>query len=106
MNKIIESAPLQKSLPSPHYYSTQTYEREKNAIFFEEWFCVGREEELSSPGSLFVADVAGESIIVARTKDSQLKAHYNVCRHRGSRLCMEPNDERWGVTLGRGVTSA
>jgi Rieske 2Fe-2S family protein len=106
MNKIIESAPLQKSLPSPDYFSTQIYEREKNAIFFEEWFCVGRQEELSSSGSLFVADVAGESIIVARTKDGQLKAHYNVCRHRGSRLCVEANDVRWGVTLSQGVTSA
>jgi Rieske 2Fe-2S family protein len=100
------STTLQKSLPSPHYYSSQMYEREKHSIFFEEWFCVGREEELASGGSLFVADVAGESILVAKTREGQLKAHYNVCRHRGTRLCVESNEERWGVTLGRGVTSA
>jgi phenylpropionate dioxygenase-like ring-hydroxylating dioxygenase large terminal subunit len=60
------STTLQKSLPSPHYYSSQMYEREKHSIFFEEWFCVGREEELASGGSLFVADVAGESILVVK----------------------------------------
>src|SRR5438876_2538536 len=100
-----ESGVLQKSLPSSHYYSDEIYEREKDSIFFEEWFCVGREEELPSPGNLLVADVVGESVLVVRTKEGQLKAHYNVCRHRGSRLCVTPEDERWGVKLRGGLTS-
>src|SRR4029453_1834454 len=32
-------------------------------------------------------EVAGESIIVVRGKDGVLRAFYNVCRHRGSRIC-------------------
>ncbi len=31
-------------------------------------------------------DVAGESVLVVRTRDGGLAAHYNVCRHRGSQL--------------------
>ena len=100
-----QNTPLQQSLPSSHYYSPEMYERERNSIFFKEWFCIGREEELPSPGSLFIADVCGESILVARTKEDQLKAHHNVCRHRGTRLCVAPEEERWGVSLSRGVTS-
>jgi Rieske 2Fe-2S family protein len=78
---------LQKSLPSSYYYSPEIYEREKESIFCQEWFCAGREEDLPANGSLLVLDVVGESILVARTKEGELKAHYNVCRHRGSRLC-------------------
>ena len=106
MNKQTEATSLQQSLPSSQYSSPEVFERERNSIFFKEWFCVGREDELPSPGCLFIADVAGESIVVARSKDGQLKAHYNVCRHRGSRLCVAPEEERWGVSLRGGLTSA
>ena len=97
---------LQQSLPSPNYYSPEIYGREKDLIFCKEWFCVGREEQLAAPGSLLIADVVGESVLVARTKAGELRAHYNVCRHRGSRLCTAPEDERWGVNLGGGLTAA
>jgi phenylpropionate dioxygenase-like ring-hydroxylating dioxygenase large terminal subunit len=31
-------------------------------------------------------DVAGESVLLLRTRDGDLRAHYNVCRHRGSQV--------------------
>jgi glycine betaine catabolism A len=78
---------LQKSLPSSYYWSEEIFSREKERIFFREWFCAGREEQLPNPGDFLVLDIVGESILVVRTKDGGLAAHYNVCRHRGARLC-------------------
>jgi Rieske 2Fe-2S family protein len=98
---------LQKSLPSSCYISSEIYEREKNLIFCREWFCAGREEELPTPGCFLVLDVLGESILVVRTKRGELRAHYNVCRHRGARLCVGADykqDNR--VRLGGGVTTS
>ncbi len=69
---------MEKSLPS-RYYTTPE-------IFAREWFSVGREEGLPAPSNHAVVDVANESILVVRTTSGQLKAHYNVCRHRGARL--------------------
>jgi Rieske 2Fe-2S family protein len=106
MSTVTDNPTLQQSLPSSHYYSAEIFGREKNSIFFKEWLCVGREEELPSPGSLLIADVVGESILVVRTKGGQLKAHYNVCRHRGSRLCVAREEERWGENLRGGLTPA
>src|ERR1700736_7086835 len=84
---------LQKSLPSSYYRSEETFSREKERIFFTEWFCAGREEQLPNPGDYLVLDIVGESILVVRTKDGSLKAHYNLCRHRGARLCISDTEQ-------------
>lgn len=95
---------LQKSLPSHYYTSGEIFGREKNLIFAQEWFCAGREEELAGPRDYKVVEIAGESILVVRTAKGELKAHYNVCRHRGARLCATPQDSEWNVKLAGGVT--
>ena len=90
--------------PSQYYTSGEIFDREQSLIFEQEWFCAGREEELPGPGNYNVLEVAGESILVVRTAKGELKAHYNVCRHRGARLCATPQDSDWNVKLMGGVT--
>jgi glycine betaine catabolism A len=77
---------LERTLTREQYLSPEVYAREQERIFWREWFCVGREEELPSPGDFLVKLVAGESILVVRTQEGRLVGHYNVCRHRGSQL--------------------
>lgn len=84
---------MQKSLPSDYYRSTAIFAQEKENIFCSEWFCAGREEQIPAPGDVLVLNILGESVLVVRTKEGEIKAHYNVCRHRGSRLLPEPGDE-------------
>jgi Rieske 2Fe-2S family protein len=79
---------LERTLPRDLYFSPELYRQEQERIFWREWFCAGREEELPSPGDYVQLDVAGQSVLVVRTKDGALAAHYNVCRHRGSRLVL------------------
>jgi Rieske 2Fe-2S family protein len=78
---------LEKSLPSEYYTSPEIFGRERERIFSREWVCVGRVDALPAPGALAVLEIFGESVLVARTKEGRLAAHYNVCRHRGARLC-------------------
>jgi Rieske 2Fe-2S family protein len=47
--------------------------------------------------------VAGQNILLVRTKAGVLRAHYNVCRHRGARICDAQNDAKWGLELPGGV---
>ena len=70
--------------------SAQVFALEKERIFCREWLCVARAEELAEPGAFRVLEVLGESILLVRNREGQLRAFYNVCRHRGSRLCREP----------------
>ena len=58
---------MQKSLPSRYYTTPEFLAREQSQIFAREWFCAGREEDLSAPGNHAVLDVANESILVVRT---------------------------------------
>ena len=80
-----ETGALEASLPREAYADPRFFERERNAIFWDQWFCAGRSEGLERTGAFRVIDVAGESVVVVRAEDG-LFAHVNLCRHRGSRL--------------------
>jgi glycine betaine catabolism A len=75
------------TLPGEYFTSTAIFTEEREKIFAARWLCVGREEQLPSRGDYFLCDVLGESIIVLRDDAGSIGAFYNVCRHRGSRLC-------------------
>jgi glycine betaine catabolism A len=94
---------LEPTLPSNWYYDEAIYRRERERIFYREWFCAGREEELPAPGDHKVLDVAGESILVVRNRDAALRAFYNVCRHRGARLCRSGEAPTPGLAVRGGV---
>jgi Rieske 2Fe-2S family protein len=75
------------TLPARYYTDPELFRREIERFYFGRWICAGREEQLARPGDFFLREVAGESIIVTRDSGSLLRAFYNVCRHRGTRLC-------------------
>lgn len=76
---------------------------EKERIFCHEWVCVGREEEVPNPGDYLLLAVAGESILLVRTRERTLAAHYNVCRHRGSQLVLGVDAKPQAGTGGSSV---
>jgi Rieske 2Fe-2S family protein len=80
---------LERTLPRAYYFDDAIYAREQECIFHREWFLACREEQVAKTGDYLAVDVAGESILIVRTRDGTLRAHYNVCRHRGSRLVEE-----------------
>lgn len=82
-----EVASMQITLPSSWYTDEGIFSLEREHIFLDEWLCVGRKEDIPSPGDHRVLDIQGESIILLRNGEQQLKAFYNVCRHRGAQLC-------------------
>ena len=87
MARIQESSSLLPTLPGRYYVDPQIYSAEQERIFSQLWICAVRASEISEPGAYETADVAGESLIVVRGSDHRIRAFYNVCRHRGSRLC-------------------
>ena len=78
-----------KTLDGVWYTSPSVFEVEQDRIFGGSWIAAGREEQVPAAGDYFLVEVAGESLIVTRDTRGTLHAFYNVCRHRGTRLCTE-----------------
>jgi Rieske 2Fe-2S family protein len=53
------------------------------------WTCLGHESEIAQPGDWITAGFGAESAIIVRGDDGVVRALANVCRHRGSRVCVE-----------------
>jgi phenylpropionate dioxygenase-like ring-hydroxylating dioxygenase large terminal subunit len=81
--------------------SPDFYELERDAIFRRTWLNVGRMEQLPRVGSYFTReiDAARTSIVVVRAADQQVRAFYNMCRHRGNKLVWQdyPGEEVSGT---------
>jgi Rieske 2Fe-2S family protein len=82
----VRAADMKPALEPRFYRSQELFELERQRIFNTQWFCVGRAEQLVNRGDYLHVSVAGESVIVVRARADILRAFYNVCRHRGSRL--------------------
>ncbi|HZE58568.1 MAG TPA: aromatic ring-hydroxylating dioxygenase subunit alpha [Chthoniobacterales bacterium] len=89
-----------KTLPQKYFVSRQLFDEEQEKIFARHWVLVGHHTEIAQAGDYFVREVlpspkgygttsAGESIVVVRDKSGEVRGFYNVCRHRGTRLCEE-----------------
>jgi Rieske 2Fe-2S family protein len=84
------SVPAQaKTLEASWYISEGVFAREREQIFSGSWICIGRASQFPAPGSFLTVEIAGESLIVTRDPRNKLHAFYNVCRHRGTRLCTQ-----------------
>ena len=77
-------------LPGRAYHDPAIFEWERANVFAVDWVIVGRASEAADSGTYFVTELDGESIVVVRGRDGELRAFYNVCRHRGTAVVEEP----------------
>jgi Rieske 2Fe-2S family protein len=75
------------TLPQKYYISDEVFEREKERIFTGYWTCAGHLSRIPNPGDYFLLNLFGESLIVLRDQENQIRAFFNVCHHRGTRIC-------------------
>ena len=75
-----------KGLPSWTYKSKQLLEIEKESLFFNHWQLICHQSDLSSVGDFLTFDLCNERILIIRDNENIIRAFYNLCRHRGSRV--------------------
>ncbi len=81
------------ALPRAFYKDPAIFEADMRHFVMAHWHCVGHTSMLAQTGSYFTAEFAGESIIIVRNGEGQVRALLNVCRHRGSRICTESHGQ-------------
>ena len=77
-------------MEQPFYTSEAIFQQDLRDIFFKNWLFVGVARRIPKPGDFFTLEIGNESLIVIRDEQNRLHALWNVCRHRGSRICIEP----------------
>jgi len=89
IEELISSQKPGYSLDQRFYTDPAVYELELDRIITRNWILAGHQSELPEPGDFKVLNVANESAIIVRGSDGILKGFANVCRHRGSLVCLE-----------------
>lgn len=79
-----------KALERDFYLSAEVFARDMEQFFYREWQLAGHVSEIPETGDYFLFEMMDESVIIARDGAGEVQALANVCRHRGSRVCLEP----------------
>jgi glycine betaine catabolism A len=74
--------------PGHVYTDPAWFATEMDRVFGAMWIVLARADEIPAAGDFLVREVAGQSLVVVRHQDGSVRAFHNVCRHRGTRLCM------------------
>ena len=74
---------MERTLPWSWYSDADVLRREHERIFLRSWQYVGHAGQAPEPGSYFTGSLGLAPVVVTRTRDGELKAFLNVCRHRG-----------------------
>ena len=69
------------------YNDEDIFALERQRIFSGRWLFLDHVSRVPNAGDYIVREFLGESIIVIRSHDDVVRAFYNVCSHRGSRIC-------------------
>ena len=74
-------------IPAHIYNDRAVFELEAERVFGRSWVFVGHESEIPAAGDYVVRRVLKDSFIVVRDEEGQIRAHFNMCLHRGMQVC-------------------
>ena len=74
------------TVPVERYTTRAFHDLEMDKVWTKVWQMACRVEDILEPGEYVKYDIAGISVLVVRQRDGSIKAHRNVCLHRGRTL--------------------
>lgn len=83
--------PIEKActLPSAWYTKPEYLQFEQASIFSKQWQLVCHHSQLSNAGDSICRTVSGNPILIVRTNEMEIRAFYNVCKHRGGPMSVK-----------------
>ena len=87
--KLIKNQKINFPLDQSFYTDPNIFRNDLETFFYNQWIFIGHESQIKNIGDYFLFEVGYESIIVIRDKNQKINCFFNVCRHRGSQICLE-----------------
>ena len=115
IKQLIKKQKINHTLDQEFYTNDDIFDLDVKNIFNKQWVFVGHVSRIPNTGDYFLFNIGKESIIIIRDKDNNIYAHYNVCRHRGSHICIEEEGNKkllvcpyhaWSYNLDGTIKSA
>ena len=97
IGKIVETA---QDLEAPvtigveAYISEDYVKAERDKLWRKTWLQAGRLEDIPQVGDFVTFDILDDSVLIVRASETEVKAYWNVCPHRGRKLVDVPKGAR------------
>jgi Rieske 2Fe-2S family protein len=90
LTRLLEAHRPGFTLPRELYLDEGVFQAEINAFLVRHWVNVGHVSSIPNEGDYYLLELFGYDLIVVRTApdDASIRVLHNVCRHRGSRVCL------------------
>jgi Rieske 2Fe-2S family protein len=76
------------TLPRGLYVSDEAFAFDTQVMLKSVWLYACTVAHVKNAGDYFVFELAGNSIIIVRGRDNEVRAFWNSCRHRGAKICL------------------
>jgi phenylpropionate dioxygenase-like ring-hydroxylating dioxygenase large terminal subunit len=74
------------ALPNRYFTDPEVHEMEKEKVFGQYWVYAGHANCIPDHGDYFTRTIGDQQVIVVRSEGGEVRAFYNVCAHRGSKM--------------------
>jgi phenylpropionate dioxygenase-like ring-hydroxylating dioxygenase large terminal subunit len=96
--KITEPLLRMDPISGERFTSREYFRDEWARMWMRTWHIGGVAYQAPNPGDYLVTDLGAESFLIVRQDDGRLRAYYNVCPHRGTRLLAGPDGHMARIT--------
>lgn len=113
--QLLSEQPAGYALAQEFYVDDEVFDLDLERVFAANWLLVAAACELPDPGDVLTWSVGRDSVVLTRGEDGVVRAHHNVCRHRGCRLLPDGASSarvlvcpyhQWSYTLDGGLRGA
>ena len=87
------ACPDWRSLPGKFFSSDDIFHGDLDRVWRRGWLFVGHDCEIPKLGDYVTFSIGTDPLLVIRGDDGEVRAFHNVCRHRGSRVCLESSGQ-------------
>jgi Rieske 2Fe-2S family protein len=88
MAQLLATRKTNYSLPQPFYGDADFHQLDLEQIWYRNWLFAGPACAVPAAGHWFSMDIGSTSLVIVRGADGVVRAIYNTCRHRGSKVCV------------------